>query len=112
MRTAYFIAQSSQDDSALNRALEDWFLVAPHDGATQSWRLLLAASFWDRITPSSRAKALNDAEDLCVRYGHERTEQLVVRGLDSARLAVLSRLGRMSRQCVIVTSNLPPLIAQ
>jgi hypothetical protein len=112
MRATYLIAQSSQSDDVLNKAFADWHKVAPHDGSTQPWRLLLAAAYWDRISPANRSKALNDAEDVCVRSGRQRTQKLVGRGLPSASLAVSSRLGRMSRTCVVVAADLPPLIPQ
>jgi hypothetical protein len=112
MRATYLMTKTSEDNNDLNQSLGEWYLVAPHDGATQPWRLLLAATYWDAITPANRAKALTDAEDLCVRYGRKRTEQLLERGSSAARLAVSSRLGRMIRECVIVAPNLPPLIAQ
>lgn len=110
MHDAFVLARLNADGALFSQKILDWHSSAPHDGLTQPWRLALALTRWDVLTPEVRAVVLDDAEDVCVRSGLKRTRELAQFGQPAARLAVGLRLGRMERACAQFPGDAPPIL--
>ncbi len=110
MHDAFILAQLETPDLVFAQKLQVWHELAPHDGATQPWRLALGLSKWDAMSPSVRTLLLDDAEDVCVRSGKKRTLELAQIGSPSAQMALGLRLGRMTRACARYPANAPPIL--
>jgi hypothetical protein len=110
MRLTYYLAYVGKDPGRLNRALTDWHISSPHRKQVQAWRLAIATNKWDVLTSETRARALLDAEDVCVQSGLRRTLDLAQKGQVAAFMAVKSRLERMGRPCAATRSDAPPLL--
>jgi len=110
MRLTYYLAYVGKDPARLNRALTDWHASSPHGKQVQAWRLAIATNKWDVLTPETRARALLDAEDVCVQSGLRRTLDLAQKGQVAAFAAVKSRLERIGRPCAAIRSDAAPLL--
>ena len=100
MRETYLALRKPESAESFNEHFLDWHLLSPHDTTMQNWRLAIAASGWAQLDPKARDRALSDAEDLCLRWGKQRTVQFVNSSGADAGLATALRLERVKQKCV------------
>jgi len=100
MRETYLALRKPESGTSFNQHFLEWHRLSPHDTTMQDWRLAIAASGWTRLEPEARDRALNDAEDLCLRWGKQRTIQFVNSSGSEAGLATALRLERVKQKCV------------
>jgi hypothetical protein len=107
-----FAAAAAGDLTQMDARIRTWHAVAPHDGATQPWRLALAVAHWEALSPPARALALADLEDVCVRSGEVRARELVdAHGVETARMAATIRLARRTRPCAGYGGETPAILS-
>ena len=100
MRETYLALRKPESESSFNEHFLEWHRLSPHDTTMQDWRLAIAASGWVKLNPEARDRALSDAEDLCLRWGKQRTIQFVNGTGADAGLATALRLERDKQKCV------------
>jgi hypothetical protein len=94
MRQAYLALRQPGTVPSFNSHYKSWHQLAPHDTTMQVWRMTIAAAGWDRLDPQSRLLALADAEDLCLRWGRQKTIEIASGGGTAPQLATALRLER------------------
>jgi hypothetical protein len=99
MRISLLAARDPAAGGDVGARLLAWQAVAPFHPPTQPWRLQVAASAWDRLSPDQRASLLDDVDVLCRRWGKDEVTRLAAVGQGAARLAVAIRLANPDNQC-------------
>lgn len=100
MRETYLALRKPESAKSFNEHFLEWHRLSPHDTTLQDWRLAIAAAGWVQLNPDARDRALSDAEDLCLRWGSQRTIRFVTSSGAEAGLATALRLDRMKQKCI------------
>lgn len=99
MRQAYVASRLTTAGADMSRRIEQWYEVSPHDMSMQEWRVALAAREWASLRPQARLLIMQDAEDLCLRFGRARVVEMFGQGGGEPRVAAALRLARTSITC-------------
>lgn len=99
MRETYLALRKPEKPDKFNDLFLAWYRLAPHDVTLQDWRLSIAAAGWARLAPEARLLALADAENLCMRWGRQKTLDFVAAAGQGAALATALRLERAKQKC-------------
>jgi hypothetical protein len=100
MRQAYVASQLKSAGADMSTRIEQWYEIAPHDLSMQSYRVALASRAWQDLRPQARLLIMQDAEDLCIRYGKQQVIDMFGEGGAEPRTAAALRLSRVGSKCV------------